>query len=85
MTAHTAPPGIPDTTVLPRGARGLVSHEGGGTFLGWTFCTLSTFTRRISWYFIRPEGTLGARCADHLEALNCLRGPAGLPALIDEY
>lgn len=81
MTAPTTEPGIPH---LPNRSRDLGVYEVGDTFLGWTFCTLSRLTRRISWYFIRPEGTLGIRCASRMEALNYLRGPAGLPALVPD-
>ena len=81
MSAPTLQPGIPK---LPEGARDLLRYEDGSMFLGWTCYTLSRFTRRITWYFIRPQDGEAVRCASNREAMNSLRGPAGLTALVTE-
>lgn len=83
MAATLIPPppdGIPDN------ARDIVPHEGNGGFLGWTFRTRHRFTLRTSYYAVRPDGTTDpARCATLLDAVNYLRGPAGLPALVNDH
>lgn len=70
---------------LPHGARDVVPHEVNGVFLGWTYSQRHRFTRRTTYRFVHADGTAPDLSRPRLlDAVNCLRGPAGLPALVDE-
>jgi hypothetical protein len=83
MTETVIPP-LPEG--LPTAGRDIVPHEGNGIFLGWTFQVRHRFGLRIVYYFIRPGGeSEPVPCRSLLEAVNYLRGPAGLSALVNEH
>lgn len=84
-TIFIPPTEAPELPELPDGAYDIVPHEAGGTFLGWTFATKSRFARRVQHHYVRPNGAMESlRCTSLTDAVNFLRGPAGLDALVSE-
>ena len=84
-TIFIPPAEAPELPELPNGAYDIVPHEAGGVFLGWTFATKSRFTRRVQHHYVRPNGAMESlRCTSLTDAVNFLRGPAGLDALVNE-
>lgn len=68
---------------LPDGACDLVEHWEGDAFLGWTFRIRGGLFRLPGHGYIRPDGSTEAiRRMTPTDAVNFLRGPAGLPAAL---
>lgn len=86
MTPALAPQlKVPALPQLPDDAYDVIPHEAEGVFLGWTFTTRSRFPRRTRHHCVRPDKSMESlRCTSLTDAVNLLRGPAGLPALVDE-
>jgi hypothetical protein len=69
---------------LPVGAFDVTEQRAEGVFLGWTCRTRNWLTRKVSCHSIWPDRTTSSRFASMTDALNFLRGPQGMTALIEE-
>ena len=66
---------------LPEGSCELTEHREDDLLLGWTFRVRRGIFRLPGYGYIRPDGTTEAiRRISFTDAVNFLRGPAGLPA-----